>query len=137
MKKIVQGGVSLLIIVAVVGGYFWVQHEINVKRKAARAQLEATLAQAQKTVEQTKASVVAQQTALNKSREQIAKLERTLRRHDLSHLAKAKPCLIAKRMTNATRVAYAQLAQSTGTAIENTTGRDPTVCKKPRESVTR
>lgn len=99
------------------------------QRKVEQVQFQASLARAKETLEQTTASVKAQQEALARSRAQISKLERTLRRHDLAFLAKAKPCLIARRMTAGTREAYQKIASSTGAAIEQLTGPEPKVCK--------
>lgn len=119
-------GLILMVVALALGAAKY--SEAETKRKAEQAQFEAAMAQAKKTLEQTNASVAAQKEALAKSRAQISKLERTLRRHDLSHLAKAKPCLIAKRMTKATRLAYQNIASSTGTIIKEGQGKDPKVC---------
>lgn len=100
-------------------------------RKAEQAQFEESLKQAELTLEQTRASLEVQQQTLKESRERLAKLQDTLRKHDLARLAAAKPCLIAKRMTAATRKAYGRMAESTGAVLEEAVPKAaPKVCSK-------
>ena len=103
--------------------------EAVAQREAERVQFEETLKKSKEKLEQTRKAIEKQQAALQKSRTEIASLERTLRRHDLAYLAKAKPCLIAKRMTAATRAAYKKIAETTGASIEELAGPAPKVCK--------
>ena len=102
--------------------------EAETLRKAEKAQFEASLEQARVTVAQAEASVKAQQESLKQTRARLEKLQTTLREHDLTRLAKAKPCLIAKRMTAATRKAYARMAESTGAVVEEVATAKPKTC---------
>ena len=127
-------GLVAVVLVAVLGGLLYkavqAQAESEARREAERVQFEATLARSQEKLKQTAEAIQRQKASLEKSRAEIAGLERTLRRHDLAYLAKAKPCLIAKRMTAATRAAYQKIAETTGATLENLTGPAPKVCQK-------
>lgn len=105
------------------------QEQAKAQLEAERVQFAATLEQQKKKLKETREAAERHREALDRTREQIGKLERTLRRHDLAYLAKAKPCLIAKRMTAATRKAYQKIAETTGASIEELAGPDPKVCK--------
>ena len=116
----------LMVAMAGVGSWYYKQtqqkiatlQENNAKLEVANQTNQKTIKKMRENAEQLNALTNQLEVKLRKAEEYGDELRATLNKHDLTHLANKKPCMIEKRMQNATDKLWGDLESITG---DNTT----------------